>query len=72
MPLPYLDERVEHVGITKLRELNTEKLRAEKDRLLVICDNGQRLAVLVPWEVYMRLQVAAGITSPFKEATPND
>jgi uncharacterized protein YeeX (DUF496 family) len=52
---PYIDERVEHVGISKLRNLNAKNLR-EFDRALVIRDNKKPLAVLVSYEQFLDMQ----------------
>jgi hypothetical protein len=52
---PYIDERVEHVGITRLRSLNVSSLR-ENEKTLVIQDNDKPLAVLVPYEQFMAMQ----------------
>ena len=52
---PYIDERVEHVGISKLRNLNTSTLR-EFDRTMVIQDNDKPLAVLVSYQQFLGMQ----------------
>lgn len=53
--MPYIDSRVDHVGITKLRELNAKGLR-DMNKLLVLQDNNQPLAVLVKYEQYLVMQ----------------
>jgi hypothetical protein len=52
---PYIDERVEHVGITRLRSLNVSSLR-DNEKTLVIQDNDKPLAVLLPYEQFMAMQ----------------
>lgn len=52
---PYIDERVEHVGITRLRALNATSLR-DSDKTLVIQDNDRPLAVLLPYDTFLEMQ----------------
>jgi len=52
---PYIDERVEHVGATKLRSLNAKNLR-DLDKTWVIQDNDKALAVLVPYDQFLTMQ----------------
>lgn len=52
---PFIDERVDHVGVSKLRNLNAKELR-EFDRALVIRDKKKPLAVLVSYEQFLDMQ----------------
>ena len=52
---PYIDEKVEHVGISKLRSLNSSNLK-EFDRTLVIQDNDKPLAVLLSYDQFLVMQ----------------
>jgi len=52
---PYIDEQVEHVGITRLRALNVAHLR-DFDKTLVIQDNDKPLAVLLSYEQFLSMQ----------------
>jgi PHD/YefM family antitoxin component YafN of YafNO toxin-antitoxin module len=52
---PYIDEQVEHVGITRLRSLNVSSLR-DFDKTLVIQDNDKPLAVLLSYEQFLAMQ----------------
>jgi len=53
--IPYLDPRVQHVGISKLRALNVAQLRA-LDKTLVIQDNDEPLAVLLKYDQFLAMQ----------------
>ena len=53
--IPFIDENVEHVGTTRLRELNSAKLRSNK-KTLVIQENDTPLAVLLNYENYLIMQ----------------
>lgn len=53
--IPYIDENVEHVGTTKLRQLNSEKLRNNK-KTIVIQENDRPLAVLLNYEQFLIMQ----------------
>lgn len=52
---PYIDETVEHVGVSRLRSLNTSNLR-DFDRTLVIQDNDKPLAVLLSYDQFLDMQ----------------
>jgi hypothetical protein len=52
----YIDERVKHVGITKLRHFNADTLRELDDELFVIQDGDEPVAVLLSYKLYMRIQ----------------
>lgn len=54
-PYPYIDERVEYIGVSSLRLLNSQSLR-RFDKLLVIHDREQALAVILPYEQFMEMQ----------------
>jgi hypothetical protein len=51
----YIDPTIEHVGVSKLRQLNAANLGKLK-KMLVIQDNDQALAVLVRYEQYLIMQ----------------
>jgi PHD/YefM family antitoxin component YafN of YafNO toxin-antitoxin module len=53
--VPYIDETVEHVGVSRLRSLNATKLR-NFDKTLVIQDNDKPLAVLLTYDQFMEMQ----------------
>jgi hypothetical protein len=53
--IPYLDPSVQHVGISRLRQLNVTHLRA-LDKTLVIQDNDEPLAVLLSYEHFLAMQ----------------
>ena len=52
---PMIDPRVEYVGASKLRSLNTGNLGKLK-KMLVIQDNDTPLAVLLNYEQYLIMQ----------------
>jgi hypothetical protein len=52
---PYIDEKVQHIGITRLRMLNAANLR-DLDKTLVIQDNDKSLAVLLSYENFLIMQ----------------
>jgi PHD/YefM family antitoxin component YafN of YafNO toxin-antitoxin module len=53
--MPFIDQNVEHVGTTRLRGLNSAKLRSNK-KTLVIQENDTPLAVLLNYEQYLIMQ----------------
>ena len=53
--IPFIDPRIEYVGASKLRTLNTGNL-GKLTKTLVIQDNDTPLAVLVNYEQYLVLQ----------------
>jgi PHD/YefM family antitoxin component YafN of YafNO toxin-antitoxin module len=53
--IPFIDENVEHVGTTKLRGLNSAKLKSNM-KTLVIQENDRPLAVLLNYEKYLIMQ----------------
>jgi len=59
MPLvedfPHIDPNVRHIGVSKLRGLNADKLR-ETDETFVIQENDQPLAVLLTYEKFLAIQ----------------
>lgn len=65
MPIPYIDPDVAFVGVSKLRSLNAETLRA-LDRTLVIQDGESPLAVLVSYEQFMEMQLQLQALGQFK------
>lgn len=55
--IPTIDPQVKHVGISHLRKLNADTLRA-LEGALVICENSEPLAVIVSYETFLRMQQA--------------
>ena len=55
MSIPYIDESVEHVGVSRLRSLNATTLR-NNDKTLVIQDNDKPLAVLLSYDQFLAMQ----------------
>lgn len=53
--IPYIDTGVEHVGVSRLRKLNSEELRNIK-KTMVLQDNDTPLAVLVKYEKFLIMQ----------------
>ena len=53
--IPRIDRNVEHVGVSKLRKLNSDDLKT-MDKTLVLQENDQPLAVLLTYEKYLVLQ----------------
>ncbi len=51
----YIDPTIEHVGVSKLRQLNADKLGKLK-RMLVVRENDTALAVVVRYEQYLAMQ----------------
>jgi len=57
LPEPmFIDRRVKHVGLTKLRHLNADTLRHLGDNLLVLQDGDKPVAVLLSYKLYMQIQ----------------
>ena len=52
---PFIDESVEHVGVTRLRAFNSHTLR-EIRGALVIQDGDEPLAVLLPYATFLAMQ----------------
>jgi len=53
--IPYIDPKVQYVGISRLRSLNSTQLR-DIDKTLVIQENDQPLAVLLKYEEFLIMQ----------------
>ena len=53
---PYIDASVKHVGVSKLRGLNADKLRDSTDTLVIQDPNDQPLAVLLTYEKFLAMQ----------------
>jgi len=60
MTIPRIDPNVKYCGVSELRKLNSEKLR-ELPAALVVLDNGEPLAVIVSFEVFLKMQAEHGI-----------
>jgi PHD/YefM family antitoxin component YafN of YafNO toxin-antitoxin module len=52
---PFVDPSVKYVGVSKLRGLNSDKLRETTDTF-VIQDNDQPLAVLLTYDKFLAMQ----------------
>ncbi|HEY6803863.1 MAG TPA: hypothetical protein VI306_09820 [Pyrinomonadaceae bacterium] len=53
--IPVIDPNVRHVGVSKLRQFNAERLRT-LDKTLVIQDDDMPLAVMLKYEQYLEIQ----------------
>ena len=53
--IPIIDPRVKYVGASYLRKFNSTQLR-QLDGVIVVRDNSEPLAVIVPYETYLVLQ----------------
>jgi PHD/YefM family antitoxin component YafN of YafNO toxin-antitoxin module len=53
--IPRIDPSVEHVGVSRLRKLNSDDLKS-MDKTLVLQENDQPLAVLLTYEKFLILQ----------------
>jgi PHD/YefM family antitoxin component YafN of YafNO toxin-antitoxin module len=52
---PTIDPTVRHIGVSKLRGLNADKLR-ETEETFVIQDNDKPLAVLLTYDKFLAMQ----------------
>lgn len=59
MTVPYIDPKVGYRGVSELRKLNAETLR-QIEGLIVVQDNGQPIAVIVPFDLYLEIQKEKG------------
>ena len=55
LAIPYLDPNVQHVGISRLRNLTATRLR-DLDKTLVIQDSNEPLALLLRYEHFLAMQ----------------
>lgn len=53
--IPYIDPKVQYVGVSKLRTLNATTLN-ELDKTLVIQDNDKPLAVVLSYDQFLEMQ----------------
>jgi hypothetical protein len=53
---PYIDPKVQHVGVSKLRNLNATNLSEIKKTLVIQDPNDNPLAVLLKYEQYLAIQ----------------
>lgn len=53
--IPRMDRNVEHVGVSRLRKLNSDDLKT-MNKTLVLQENDQPVAVLLTYEKYLVLQ----------------
>lgn len=58
---PVVDNGVVYIRTSQLRELSVEKLEKLRSVTVIQGTQGKRLAVLVPFDAYMKLQRDAGI-----------
>src|SRR5258708_5657543 len=55
--MPFIDPAVEHVGVSRLRQLDGKSLKENvENKALVIRDHDTPLAVLVSYEKYLSIQ----------------
>ncbi len=66
---PYLDPKVQFVGVSKLRSLNATNLRA-LDKTLVIQDGETPLAVLMSYELFLKMQQQMQTLTQLSECNP--
>jgi PHD/YefM family antitoxin component YafN of YafNO toxin-antitoxin module len=52
---PHIDPSVKHIGVSRLRGLNADKLRNNQETF-VIQDNDRPLAVLLTYEKFLAMQ----------------
>lgn len=55
---PYIDPNVQHRGVSWLRKINLEFLRRMDHAAVLQAESGAPLAVVLPYEIYMRMQNA--------------
>lgn len=55
MSIPTIDPNVKFVGVAALRKLNADLIRA-LDKTLVIQDNEEPIAVVVPYATFLAMQ----------------
>lgn len=60
MPLPFIDDRVKHVGSTYLRQLNSTQLKAFEGLLVVHAGDGEPLVVVIPYAQFLVMQERCG------------
>ena len=60
MTFPRIDPNVKYCGVSKLRELNSDKLR-ELPGALVIQENNEPIAVIVSYETFLLMQSRIGV-----------
>lgn len=53
---PYIDSSVKHVGVSKLRGLNADKLRDTTDTFVIQDPNDKPLAVLITYDKFLAMQ----------------
>ena len=53
---PYIDATVKHVGVSKLRGLNADKLRETTDTFVIQDPNDKPLAVLLTYDKFLAMQ----------------
>jgi len=53
---PDVDPRIRAIGVSKLRKMNSKELRKLDDKLYILQDGEDRLAVLLSFEYYMKFQ----------------
>lgn len=55
--LPFIDRRVEHIGVSKLRQIDGKTLKENVDnKAIVIREHDLPLAVLLSYEQYLVMQ----------------
>lgn len=56
LDLRKIDRKIEHVGVSGLRKLDRKRLRSVEDKMIVIQDHNEPLAVLLSYEKYLIIQ----------------
>ena len=58
--MPFIDDRIKHVGISKLREMTADFLRQMGgERLMYVLQiDGEPLAVILSYEMFLEIQSA--------------
>ena len=53
--IPFVDERIKHVGVSELRRINVSALR-ELAAPIVVHDHCEPIAVIVPYAQFIEMQ----------------
>ena len=53
---PFIDATIKHVGVSKLRGLNAERLRETTDTFVIQDPNDKPLAVLLRYDKFLAMQ----------------
>ncbi len=50
--LPYIDPKIEHLGVSQLRQMDGKSIRSKNGKALLIQDHNEPIAVLLSYEQY--------------------